>query len=230
MDRAGLMAREGTALRLHNGQSIRVRLVRAADAETIQEFVRRLSGTSRRLRFLSPIRELTPAMLAHLTQSAERGRVFLAEAHDGETSCMVALAQYAPGDDDGTCELALVVADAWQGMGLGRVLMEMLIESARGARFVRAVADVLHDNEGMLALGSACDFSVARSPYDATMLRLVRDFQDVLPTGNAWIPAGSTPQACPPAAFDTSPARAILVKAAFAAVVCLIPAVWRSKN
>lgn len=191
MDRApiGSMPCEGTGLRLRNERSVRVRPVRPADAETIQEFVRRLSVTSRRLRFFSPIRELTPAMLARITDSAGRGRVLIAEAHDGETGCMVAMAQYAPSDDDGgTCELALVVADAWQRLGLGHSLLEMLIQSARDARYVRAVADVLHDNEAMLALGRAYDFTVVRSPYGATMLRLERDLQDVMPTGRAWNP------------------------------------------
>ena len=200
MDRApiGSLPCEGTGLGLRNERSVRVRPVRPADAETIQEFVRRLSVTSRRRRFFSPIRELTPAMLARITNSAGRGRVLIAEAHDGETGCMVAMAQYAPSDDDGgTCELALVVADAWQRLGLGRSLLEMLIQSARDARYVRAVADVLHENEAMLALGRAYNFSVVHSPYDATMLRLVRDLQRAAPTERAWIPAGSASRARP---------------------------------
>jgi acetyltransferase len=203
MDRAaiGLMPCEATRLRLRNERSVRVRPVRPADAETIQEFVRRLSVTSRRLRFFAAIRELAPAMLARLTEFAGRGQVLLAEAHDSGRWRMVAMAQYALGHDNGICELALVVADAWQRLGLGRALMEMLIQSARDARCVRAVADVLRDNEAMLALGRAFDFAVVRSPYDATMLRLERDLQDVVPTGGAWIPAGSAPQARPTGTF-----------------------------
>ncbi len=156
MDRArsGSTLREGAALRLRNGLSVRVRPARRADAEAVQDFVRRLSDASRRLRFLAPIRELTPAMLARLTGYADRrALVLLAEVHDGKTWCTVALAEHAAGDDDGTCELALVVADAWQRLGLGRTLMGMLIQRARDARWVRVVADVLRDNEAMLAVG-----------------------------------------------------------------------------
>jgi len=193
----GLMPCEGTRLRLRNERCVVVRAARPADAETIQEFVRCLSVASRRLRFFSPIRELTPAMLARLTESAERGQVVIAESHDEEMACMVAMAQYAPGDDDGTCELACVVADAFQGLGLGRALMAMLIQLARDARYVRAVGDVLCYNEAMLALGRAYDFAVVRSPYDATMLRLERDLKDVLLTETALIPPGVAPQARP---------------------------------
>jgi acetyltransferase len=195
---------ESATLRLRSGRSVHVRPVRPADAASIQAFVRRLSDTSRRLRFFAAIRELAPAVLARLSEPAdERERVFLVEAHDGESRSMVALAQYAPADDDATCDLALVVTDAWQGLGLGRALMGMLIRSARDARCARAVADILRDNEAMLALGRACDFTVARSPPGSTMLRLVRDLQGVLPTDRAWISAATTPRACPAAAFAT---------------------------
>lgn len=206
MDRApiSLMLHESTALGLPNGRSVRVRPVGPADAESIQSFVRRLSDTSRRLRFFAPIRELAPAMLARLTASAGwPGLVLLAEACDGEAWSTVALAQYAPGEGDGTCDLALVVADAWQGLGLGRALLGLLIQSARDARCTRAIMDVLRDNEAMLALARACRFAVARSPHGSTVLRLVRNLQDAPSVDRAWIPAGSAPWAAPATAFAT---------------------------
>lgn len=200
---------ESVALELRDGRTVRVRPVRPADAGAIQEFVRALSDASRRLRFFAPIRELAPATLARLTEStSRRDRVLLAEAHDGEKWCMVALAEYALGDDAGTRDLALVVADAWQGRGIGRALMGMLIQSAHEARCARVVADVLRDNEAMLALGLAYDFTVARSPHDLTMLRLVRDLRSLLPTvpapEMAWISAGDAPQGRQIAALTVS--------------------------
>lgn len=192
----------GAALRLRSGLDVRVRPAGPADAEAIQAFVRRLSDTSRRLRFFATIRELAPAMLARLTDSAGRpGLVLLAEANDGETCSTVALAQYAPDEDDGACDLALVVADAWQGLGLGRALMGLLIQSARDARCVRAVVDVLRDNEAMLALARACEFAAVPSPLGATALRLVRDLRGAPSPHRARISAESTPRACPAAAF-----------------------------
>ena len=201
----GSMRCEGTALRLCNGRSVRVRQVQPADAEGVQQFVRRLSDTSRRLRFFAPIRELAPTMLAHLTGSAgQRGSVLVAETHDGQTTSIVALAEYAVGDDDGTCELAFVVADAWQRLGLGHALMRLLLQAARAARFVRAVADVLYGNEAMVALGRAHNFAVARSPHGPTILRLVRDLRGPPPTNRARISSGGAPQTGLTAAFAAS--------------------------
>jgi acetyltransferase len=191
MDHApiSVMLHEGAALRLRSGLNVRVRPVGPADAESIQAFVRRLSDTSRRRRFLAPIRELAPAMLARLTESAgQPGLVLRAEAHDGEAWSVVALAQYALGEDDGIGDLALVVADAWQGLGLGRALLGLLVQSARDARCAHAVMDVLRDNEAMLALAHACDFAVSHSPHGSTVTRLVRDLRGVLPVVPARIP------------------------------------------
>jgi acetyltransferase len=158
---------------LPSGQRLDLRLAQPADAAALQDFVRGLSAPARQARFFAPIRELSPAALARLAGGAS-GPVFLAETEAGG---VVALAEYAAGDDPGTCELALVVADAWQGQGLGRVLMDRLLESAREARIERAVLDVQHDNGAMLALARARDFAAARSPHGRTMQRLVLELQ-----------------------------------------------------
>jgi GNAT superfamily N-acetyltransferase len=203
--RSASTPREGAVLRLRNGRSVRVRPAGPADAEAIQDFVRRLSDASRRLRFCAPVRELTPAMLKRLTEYADRrGLVLLAEVHDGRTWCIVALAEHAAGDDDGTCELALVVADAWQRVGLGHGLMGLLIQKAREARWVRIVADVLRENEAMLALGRAHDFALARSPHGSTMLRIERELRRLLPIDGARVSAGDVARAGLTAAFAAS--------------------------
>ena len=155
-----------------NTRRLCLRPVRPADALGIQDFIHRLSAATRRARFFAPIRELAPAALARLTSG--RGSVFVAETVDG---CIVALAEYAAGDDAGTCEVALVVADAWQGRGLGGLLMDWLLQAARAAGIERAVVDVLCGNDAMLALARRYDFAAARSPYDSTMQRLELDLR-----------------------------------------------------
>lgn len=157
---------------LPNTQGYCVRPVRPTDALGIQDFVRRLSAATRRARFFAPIHELAPAALARLTSS--RGSVLVAESVDG---CIVGLAEYAAGDDAGTCEVALVVADAWQGRGLGRLLMDRLLQAARAKGIERAIVDVLCGNDAMLALARRYDFAAVRSPYDWTMRRLELDLR-----------------------------------------------------
>jgi len=168
----------GADLRLRGGRTVHVRPVRPADAQAVQSFVRGLSDTARRLRFFAPIRELTPSMLKRLTEVDGRlDRVLVALArHDGAER-IVALAQYAD-DHDARCDLALVIADDWRGLGLGRLLMDMLIETARDAGFARAEADVLRGNAAMLGLARTFGFAVRHSPLDATMFRIALVLDD----------------------------------------------------
>jgi acetyltransferase len=163
----------GRKVVLPSGQRLNLRSAQPADAAALQDFVRGLSALARQARFFAPVRELSPEALARLASGAS-GPVFLTETEAGE---VVALAEYAAGEDAGTCELALVVADAWQGQGLGRVLMDRLLESAREARIERAIVDVLQENGAMLALARARDFTPARSPHGWMMQRLVLKLQ-----------------------------------------------------
>jgi len=166
------------AVRLRDGRSVDIRPVCPADAQAVQTFVRGLSDTTRRLRFFAPIRELAPSMLKRLIEIDGRlDRVLVALAREDGGERIVALAQHA--DDGGErCDLALVVADDWQGLGLGRTLMDMLLETARDAGFARAEGDVLRGNVAMLGLARAFGFAVRHSPFDATMFRIARELED----------------------------------------------------
>ena len=149
-----------------------VRPLRLSDVPGVQDFVRRLSAASRRARFCASIRELPPAELARLARS--RGSVFVAETPDG---CIVALGEYAAGDDAGSCEVALAVSDAWQDRGLGRLLMRELLQSASASGIERAIVDVQCGNDSMLALARGCGFTTASGPHGWTMRRLVLELR-----------------------------------------------------
>ena len=56
------------------------------------------------------------------------------------------------GDGGDEAEVAFVVADAWQGRGLGSVLFERLAARARELGISRFVADTLFLNRRMLAV------------------------------------------------------------------------------
>jgi len=51
--------------------------------------------------------------------------------------------------EPGRAELAFVVIDAWQGRGIGSILMRCLIEIARAARLQELTAEVLPENAAM---------------------------------------------------------------------------------
>jgi len=126
-----------------------IRELTGRDATLVQEFVRRLSPRSRRERYFSAIRELPPRDLERTTRPSDPGDARLAAFAGG---ALVALAECAGG------EIALVVADALQGFGLGRELMGRLLDHARGARLPRLHGLVRDGNRAMLRLASSFGF------------------------------------------------------------------------
>ena len=70
-----------------------------------------------------------------------------------------------------SCEFAIVVADDWQGRGLGRRLMAQLIDVARARGLARMVGHILATNRSMLTLASSLGFTVGESPDDPTVRR-----------------------------------------------------------
>lgn len=66
-----------------------------------------------------------------------------------------------PGSRNEACEFAVIVADAWQGRGIGRRLLAELVEMARAAGRRRIVGDILPDNTHMQRMVQSLGFDVA---------------------------------------------------------------------
>jgi GNAT superfamily N-acetyltransferase len=138
------------AVRLGEGAPVSVRPILQQDAELLEAFVRDLSAEARYNRFLSPIRELPPRLLEKLTQIDHAKHVALVatEFADGR-EVAIGEARYArDGADD--AEFAIAVADAWQGRGLARLLLQKLEAAAADAGVRRLVGDTLRGNDRML--------------------------------------------------------------------------------
>jgi GNAT superfamily N-acetyltransferase len=127
-----------------------IRAIREADEAELQQFVRNLSLASRYPRFMAAIRELPEAMLDRFVHPDPGHEVALVAC--SPTGAIVGLAQYVADESGDGCEVAIVVADAWQRIGLGTILLATLISIARHYGITHVHADVLADNYAMLAL------------------------------------------------------------------------------
>jgi len=85
---------------------------------------------------------------------------------------LIGVARYVLEADGHACEFALVVADAWQGRGIGRRMMEKLIALARNRGLQRIYGDVLSTNSRMLDFCRRLGFNLGRNPNDATVTRV----------------------------------------------------------
>jgi acetyltransferase len=93
---------------------------------------------------------------------------------DGET--LLGVARYVRDQDNQAAEFALVVADSWQGRGIGTRLMAKLIDAARRRGVKRLYGDILATNRPMLELARKLGFELGRHE-DATITRAVLDLR-----------------------------------------------------
>jgi acetyltransferase len=151
--------------RTPDGVEVEVRPIRPEDAEIEREFVRALSPEAKYLRFMSTLKELTPVMLARFTQvDYDREMALIAVVTEGGRERQIGVARYVVNADGETCEFAVVVAEAWQGRGLGRHLMQRLIGIARERGLAAMQGEILAANSGMLDLVAKLGFTFAEVP------------------------------------------------------------------
>jgi acetyltransferase len=156
-----------TREKLADGTPFTLRPIRPEDAAIEMEFVDGLSPESRRMRFQSALRGLTPAMLARFTQiDYDREMAFIAVDERGGIEHEVGVARYMLLPDGRSSEFAIVVADAWQGRGLGHRMMQRLIAVARERGVEEMTGWVLAANTAMLDMVESLGFAIAAEPGD----------------------------------------------------------------
>jgi L-amino acid N-acyltransferase YncA len=143
---------EGVATR-PGGPAAVIRPARAADQAALGDFFAALSPHSRYLRFFGPVTP-GPALLRRLSGDAEgvdavvavRGGVIIGHA--------MAADQAGPPGPHGprVTDIGVVVADAWQGRGVGAALMRALVTGAQARGLTSMTMDVLHGNQRVLAM------------------------------------------------------------------------------
>jgi RimJ/RimL family protein N-acetyltransferase len=138
---------QGEHVRLGDGAEIVIRQVAPEDAAQLKLAFGRLGAVSRYRRFLAPLDQLTPKQLSYLTHVDHTDHEAIA-ALDAVTGDGIGIARYIRDPDDAQqAEVAIVVADAWQGRGVGSALVERLTARARAAGIDRITARMLVGNQ-----------------------------------------------------------------------------------
>ncbi|MEA2514520.1 MAG: hypothetical protein QOJ59_4007 [Thermomicrobiales bacterium] len=145
------VAETGT-IALLDGTEVRFRPITSSDFAALQRFHSRLSDRSIYQRFFFPNPRLSDEQAHYFTEldGIDRFALVALDPLAPEEIAGVVRFDRDPGTD--RAEYAAIVADRWQGHGLGLALTHRLIEAARrrGVRFLYAL--VLPDNARMLNL------------------------------------------------------------------------------
>ena len=137
---------------LRDGSAVVIRPVRGTDAPLLADGFSRLSARSRQMRFLATKKELTQTELRYFTEVDHHDHEALAALNyaDGRG---VGIARYVrDAGNPQAAEIAVTIADDWQGRGLGTELLAQLADRARCEGIGRFTALVSADNTPMTGL------------------------------------------------------------------------------
>jgi acetyltransferase len=134
--------------RLPDGAPVLIRRIRPDDKEFLARGLRMLSDRSVQRRFLTSKRTFSKSELRYLTEVDGRDHVALvAESLTVGARRIIGVARFIRWrDNPDAAEAAIVVADDWQGRGLGSLLARELARRARGVGVKRFTATMAADN------------------------------------------------------------------------------------
>jgi RimJ/RimL family protein N-acetyltransferase len=175
---ARLRPAEGTPTALRDGSTVLIRQVRGTDAPLLADGFARLSARSRQMRFLGPKKTLSAAELRYLTEVDHHNHEAIGALSPADGRGVGVARYIRDADDPRAAEIAVTIADDWQGRGLGGELVARLSDRARLAGIGRFTAMVSADNVAMTRLlwkmgaeltgrsRGTVDYEVALEPVD----------------------------------------------------------------
>jgi RimJ/RimL family protein N-acetyltransferase len=153
-------------VRLTDGRGGVVRGIRPGDRAAFLAFHAGLSEESRYLRYFSARRRLPEGEVRHFTEVDQRDHAGIVVLVDG---ALVGHALYDRLADADEAEVALEVADAFQGLGVGTIMLDELARTASRAGIRRFVAHVLPANQRMLQVFRDLGFAEHAHYEDGTV-------------------------------------------------------------
>lgn len=174
MRRVSLPQRWCERLQLDDGRELLLRPISPADAEPLRVGFALLTPEEVRMRFLHPLKELTPEMAHRLTHLDGKRNFALVAAEPlppGE-ALVGAVARAALDADGRSAEFGILVSRFVAGQGLGALMMKQLIRWGKLKHLDELHGDVLEDNSAMLHLAQTLGFSREPLAHEPGIMRV----------------------------------------------------------
>ena len=144
--------------RLRNGRPVEIRALRPEDKSEMLAAVGRTSAQSLRRRFFVPKKGFSEQEIAFFLNIDFANHVALVVELEEDGHPVIAGSGRYIVVRPGQAEIAFMVVDAYQGQGIGTILMRHLAALARGAGLNELIAEVLPENTAMLKVFSRFGF------------------------------------------------------------------------
>jgi acetyltransferase len=144
-------------IKLHTGQAIHLRPIRPEDEPGLSEMLKNVSRETLYMRFFGYIPKINHTWLTRFTHiDYDREMAIVAvktEIKEGKTTEIITgIVRIIEDAWRESAEYSILVADNWQGHGLGNILTDHILEIARKRDIKKIVASVLPNNESMIKL------------------------------------------------------------------------------
>jgi GNAT superfamily N-acetyltransferase len=144
-----------------NGLKVRFRAVKPSDEETMRRLFYRISGRTIYRRFFYPIKTMPHNKMqeyVNIDYQNEMSIVGLIKENDQDI--IIAEARYARDERTALGEVAFIVDERFQGLGIGRYIYNMLIRLAKERGLTGFTAEVLYENTEMMKVFEKGDLPV----------------------------------------------------------------------
>jgi acetyltransferase len=160
-----------------DGRALTLRPIRPEDEPALQAFVLRQSPEDRRLRFFLQVKELNHQIAARLTQiDYDREMAFvLIDPHAGPA--ILGIMSIFADPEGARAEYAGAVRSDLKGQGLGRLLLEEIVECCQRRGIREIWGEVLRENAPMLGLARKLGFLIKMDRDDPSVMIVTRPLQ-----------------------------------------------------
>jgi acetyltransferase len=136
-----------TQLKLRNGKRVLLRPIRSSDEPLMDELFKTFSEETVMYRFFGVIKEMSHKELArYCNVDQDKEIAIVAEIDENGRKRLIGVVRLAIEPDGKTGEIAFVVGDPWQNLGLGSKMVDYLIEIGEAKKLDTLYALMLRDN------------------------------------------------------------------------------------
>ncbi len=160
-----------TAMVTKDGSELIVRPTQPTDEEMLQDMFYDLSDQSIINRFFSMLKSMPHRKLQQFCCiDYEREMTLVVLTKEGPRQRVVGLGSYYLNPATDRAEIAFLVADDYQGKGIGTYLMQYLVKIAKARKIKGFTAEVLRDNVAMIALMHKAGVPTRSKPVDGSYI------------------------------------------------------------
>jgi acetyltransferase len=148
---------------MRDGTPVLLRPMKPEDEPLVADFLHKCSDDTIYFRYFRLIKKWTHEMLIRFTQNDyDRELGLMAVGQPPSPEVMMGVSRLIIDRQQRAAEFALIVADPWQGKGLGPKLLEQAIAIARDQEVKFLYGEVLAENQPMLELAKKMGFALKR--------------------------------------------------------------------